>query len=250
MACVNDYGKLLLGAILRGATVWSAPADLAIELGWDIDETTDRLAELDATGWIEVWERPREIVVTLSSLGAERLGVRMVEHGRSLTPRWLAINEPEPPPPRASGVFLNARAMELEFVLDTAPSPDEQAEIAEETIRLAARSSRRPGKAEPPKPSRFIGQGLSPWPGPEAFTKPPCPACGGRLLTPVEYCLGCDRWGLDPASARNRTVPSPETAQALALLEQKDQRDRRKARMRRRLERLEEDRRAGSRRRA
>lgn len=251
MACVNDYGKLLLGAILRGATVWSAPADLANELGWNIDETTDRLAELDATGWIEVWERPREVVVTLSSLGAERLGVRLVEHGRSLTPRWLAINEPEPPAPRASGVFRNARAMELEFVLDPAPSPDEQAEIADETIRLASRSSRRPGNAEPPKPSRFLGQGLTPWPGPSAFTKPPCPACGGRLLTSVEYCLGCDRWGLDSAFARNnRPVPSPETTQALALLEQKDQRDRRKARIRRRLERLEEARRVGSRRRA
>ena len=234
----------------RGKTVWSAPADLASELGWSVDETTDRLAELDATGWVQVWERARDVVVTLSSLGAERLGVRLVEFGLNLTPRWLAINEPEPPIPRASGVFINARAMELEFVIDPAPRPDEQAESAEETFRFASRQSRRGGKLEPPQPSRFLGQGLTPWPGPAAFQKPPCPACGGDPLTPVEYCLGCDRWGLDPVCPRNRAVTSPESAEALNLREQQEQRDRRKARMRQRLERLAEERKLQSRRRA
>ena len=249
---VNEQETLLLGAILRGATVWSAPGDLANDLGWSVDATTDRLAELDAAGWIEVWERKPEcdVVVTLSSLGAERLGVRLVEYGLNLTPRWLAINEPEPPLPRVSGVFINARAMDLEFVVDPSPRPDEQAESGEESARFASGPSRRGGKHEPPKPKRFVGQGLVPWPGPEAFEKPLCPACSGGPLAPSEYCLGCDRWGLDAVASRTPSVPSPETAEAIAVREEHAARAARKARMRERLERLAQERKEGSRRRA
>lgn len=249
MPCLDDPEKRLLNAILRGAAVWSAPTDLAAELGWNLDETTDRLADLDASGWIEVWERSSDVVVTLSTLGAERLRVRLVEHGRNLTPRWLSLDEPEPPAPRASGVFVNARAMELEFVIDSALRPDEQVELDDEAARFAMRSGRRTSKDDAPRPTRFLGQSLTPWPGPAEFEKPPCPSCGGRALAPVEYCLGCDRWGLDSSTARPRPLPSAEVVRARSLLEDKARRELRKIRLRRRIKDREAARRAGSRKR-
>ena len=127
----------------------------------DLEETTDLLAALDADGWLSAWERPSRVVVTLSVGAASRLGVRLVESGRDEVPRWARPGEPEPPSPRASGVFRDERAARLELVVDPSPRPEEAAERAEEAT--AGRRSRGPPARVPskfPVPTLLVGLGL------------------------------------------------------------------------------------------
>ncbi|HWE38567.1 MAG TPA: hypothetical protein VG406_18495, partial [Isosphaeraceae bacterium] len=102
--------RQVLGAVLGGAVAWQAPEEVAEALNWGVEATTDHLAALDAAGWLEVWERPAGPAVTLSALGAARLGVHLVEVGPDQRPCWSPIGEPEPPAPRARGVCRDARA--------------------------------------------------------------------------------------------------------------------------------------------
>ncbi|MEO6808214.1 MAG: hypothetical protein ABI353_03780 [Isosphaeraceae bacterium] len=235
--------KDIFEAIIRGPVAWQALTDLAKAIGSDLDVTSDLLAELETSGWIEVWEQSDVLAVTLSPLGSARLGVRLIEVGPEELPRWGFVGDPEPPAPRAKGVAREARAAELLSVVDTSPGPVLAAEIAE----LAATATQRaPGSVHFPRPTLLIGQGLSPWPGPTCHNTeaPLCLACKGASLQAHMYCLYCDRWGLDhlltphvnrrqpPRNARptTPTPPGSRRDQAHPLLNRDRDRDRRKIR--------------------
>ena len=203
----ETWGRVI-GALLGGAMAWRTPGEVAGALGWDDGAATDVLAELDVAGWLAVWEVEGGPVVTLSPLGAGRLGVRLVEVGAAEVARWAKAGDPEPPRPRARHVCSRRRAAEMDFVVDPYPTPDEAWEIAERGMRMAESPRESAHPADPhsairiphpalPYPTLLIGQGLTPWPGPGREPSAPCPACGERPLGHHAYCLCCDRWGLD-----------------------------------------------------
>ena len=227
-----------LGALVGGRSAWRGLEEVAGAIGREEGETTDLLAELDVDGWLAVWEFDDRVVVTLSALGAERLGVRLIEPGEGREPRWAKLGDPEPSPPRARNTCARERAADLAFAVDPQPTPDLAAERAE----LAAIVAGDPAETDKlPRPSLLVGQGLTPWPGPSRAAEATCPACGSAPLPPHAYCLCCDAWGLDgrvitarpcrPARhPRRRSGPpnAPDDAQA--------RKSRRKSRRRRKLE--------------
>lgn len=233
--------KDVLQAMVLGPVAWQAPADLAGALGSDLDAMTDLLVELETSGWIEIWEYDDVLVVTLSALGSERLGVRLIEVGSEGLPRWGFVGDPEPPSPRAKGVAREARSAELLSAVDSSPGPALAAEVAEQAATSAQRTQ---GTVHFPRPTQLIGQRLTPWPGPadRGAASLPCPACKGASLRPHMYCLYCDRWGLDhcltlPANRRpthrkalaTTSAPTKPRHDQARPLPNRD-RDRRKAR--------------------
>jgi hypothetical protein len=234
----------LVNALIQAPVAWRSPADLADALHRDVDETTDLLCSLDIAGWVDVWECDPGPLVTLSALAAERLHVHLVEVGSDEIPRWARTGDPTPPHPKAKHVCISESASSLAFVIDPQSPPDLAAEQAENAASIASAlqdgSVRTVKIHELPKPTMLIGQGLSPWPGPDRDPRVPCPACGGNRLDPNEYCLCCDSWGmdgkilLDPASRvllRSRSLPvsSQEKARRDQIQAESD-RNRRKAR--------------------
>ena len=213
----------VIKAILAAPIAWQSPAELIRALGIDAEEETiDTLAVLDAGGWLEVWERDDEIVVTLSVAAASKLDVRLVEVGPKEVPRWANRGEPEPKAPRAVGVFRQERASTLELVVDTTASPESQLEAAEEQKAEASKTIK--GRSlvpweNFPKPTLFLGSGLSPWPGPGVGRKASCPSCLSRRLSPTAYCLVCDRWGLD-----HLLLDLPSTRRPVVVDEQEEER--------------------------
>ena len=196
--------------LARGPSAWQSPHELAERLEMDPETLTDALAELDLAGWLTVWERPDGLVVTLSAWGASRLGLRLLETPGRLTFRWVDADADEPRIGRARP-FEASDPDPLAGLLDPSPPPGWDAE-ENRPEGGGTRDSCRCRTSMLPCPSRFIGEGLVPWPGPgfsdglrrDSGVPLPCPACRNRPLATREYCLRCDRWGFDD---RNR--PSP-----------------------------------------
>ena len=215
MVELTEAHRAVLRAILAAPVAWRTPAELALSLGADLEETTDHLATLDVGGWLVAWEDGGSAgpAVTLSPAGAARLDARLVEHGPDETPRWATRDQGDPPMHRALGVFRNDRAAALELVIDPRVSPDREMEAAEEAEgRLAAPDRPRwaPRSGRMPRPTLLLGTGTSPWPGPVRIPSEgrTCPVCGDRPLGPTIYCLLCDRWGLDHR-VEDDVIPDP-----------------------------------------
>jgi hypothetical protein len=233
---LSEEGKRVIEALIGAPLAWQSPAELASATGLDIETTTDLLASLDADGWLSPWELESDVVVTLSVGAAARLGVRLVESGRDEASRWARAGDPEPPIPRASGVFRDERAASLERVVDPLGSPEEALERAEEAGERSGAPQGPRGRAfieGLPAPTLLVGIGLTPWPGPGDGRKASCRSCGSRRLKPSMYCLYCDRWGLDhllldaPASRPRSSRPREDEARRREL-----ERQARKARRR------------------
>ena len=218
MSELPDAWIPVLNALLRARVAWQTPAQLAESLGRDGASATDVLCDLDIAGWIVVWESEDGPFVTLSPVGATRLGVHLIEVGFDQTPRWAPTSDPGPAPAKPMNVCRGDRAAALEFVPDPYDSPDVAAERAERAGRAAEPRSapRSPSSVldrrdELPRPSILIGLGLTPWPGPGKRAAEVCPACGSRRLQPHMYCLYCDRWGLDEAASALPGASAPST---------------------------------------
>jgi hypothetical protein len=201
--------KAVLDAVIDAPLAWQAPKQIAARLGWNVEETTDLLSTMDVEGWIVVWETCDGPLITLSLLAAERLHVSVIEVGCNEIPRWSRPGDPSPPLPRGKQVPWLERNADLHRLLDPSVSPDLAAETAEHSERLSARaeflqlSRRLPKRLEDlPPPSRYLGLGPRPWPGPGVGgADAACPVCDDRPLLPHMYCLYCDRWGLDELAA-------------------------------------------------
>ncbi|WP_435010930.1 hypothetical protein P12x_002220 [Tundrisphaera lichenicola] len=234
MVDVKEDGRALLEALLAAPVAWQTPEELARATGFGLDETLDLLAALDDEGWLSAWERPEDLVVTLSLAAASRLAVRLVESGPELTPKWAGCSDPEPPAPRAVGVFRGAQQAALELVVDHRPGPDDAVEPSQ---GFSGRSTPS-GAREPslPRPTILLGTGLSPWPGPVLDRGKTCPACRSGRLGPSTYCLCCDRWGLDHLLRDGRAL-RPAPARDPAEDDRKRELDRRSRREKRRARR-------------
>jgi hypothetical protein len=235
---LSEEGRRVVEALVRGPLAWQSPIELASAMGLNLEGITDLLADLDADGWLSPWEREGDVLVTLSAGAAARLGVRLVESGRDEAPRWSSLGNPEPPMPRASGVFRDERAAWLELVVDPTDSPEEALERAEEALERSSIPSNpreRVFIAGLPLPTLLLGLGLTPWPGPGDDRKALCPSCGSRRLGPSVYCLYCDRWGLDhllldEPKGRGRLPRSVQDDARRRELERQARKARRKAR--------------------
>ncbi len=225
MVELSESGRRLIEALLGASVAWQSPEELAEATGGELEATLDALATLDADGWLAAWPRGDGLVVTLSVGAVSALEVRLVEVGPGQVPRWAGASEPDPEPPRASGVFRADRAASLELVVDPGISPEEAAGLAEARSARVAPPGARPGPIAIellPRPTRFLGTSTTPWPGPGDGRKASCPVCGSKRLDPATYCLYCDRWGLDhlvrgepaPKSRRRRRDPEADLRRA------------------------------------
>ena len=181
MVDLTEDGRDLVAAILAAPIAWQSPAELAGATGLGPEETTDLLAVLDDGGWLSAWERPDGVVVTLSVAAASRLEVRLVESGPEETPRWAWRAEPEPPAPRAQGVFRGERGATLELVVDPRPGPEQAAERAEE----AAIRSVGPGRPAQADPRPRCSPGRRSWSGPGCPPGPGRATAGRRRARPA-----------------------------------------------------------------
>jgi hypothetical protein len=255
---LEDSRLQLIRVLVGGAVAWQSPRDLTELLGWNIEDTSDVLASLDDEGWLQVWDQEEDgVVVALSPLGAERIGMRIAEFGASETARWVSMGDPDPPLPRAKHVCTQARAAALNYVEDPQLGPELAALRAEELSQLAKVLAPDPRsgtwlEVEPPWPSCLLGVSLTPWPGPRRDPQEECPACGRMPLKPNMYCLYCDRWGLDgvfptacpprlPSRARPSRAHDPKPAELEAIETEEARRQRRARRRARRTAQKEED---------
>jgi hypothetical protein len=208
----------LLNALLGAPVAWQAPSELAAALGLDDESVTDTLCDLDTAGWLVVWESDKGPYVTLSSLAAERLCVHLIEVGPAETPRWAPVADPGPPPARSKNVCQSSRSASFELEPDPDSPPDiaaERAERASDRLKAQASQAVHGNRGDDlPRPSAYVGLGLSPWPGPAQVSDGVCPACCGRRLRPHEYCLFCDRWGLDGLLPAPLSGRSPHAARS------------------------------------
>ncbi len=188
----------VLHALRRGLSAWVTPADLALQVGQDESTLTDLLADLDVAGWICVWEREDGLAVMLTNWAARQLGVRLEEVGGGLQYRWVDAGNPEPSVFRARNVTRADALENLDLVFDPHPTPDEALEALDFALwNLQNPASRRDLDAgRVPAPTHLLGESTIPWPGPSPVPVQ-CPICQERSLEPQEYCLHCDRWGLD-----------------------------------------------------
>lgn len=223
MAELSVVSRQLLEALIGGPKAWQTPDAVAEALGLGVEETTDLLCELDMAGWLVVWDgedapgRCEGPVVCLSPLGAERLGVRLVEVGPKAVPAWARLGDVDPLPPRGPLDAQRVRPLNLERAPDPFPGPEQAAILAERSAAQFAAQERlgrdERGSFSPPSPSHLIGVGLTPWPGPSQTPGPDrkgiCPACGGRPLRSHMYCLCCDNWGFDGVVDRPGPTDSP-----------------------------------------
>lgn len=169
---MDGLSPRILAAIVAGRLAWSTPEELAYATGEPPEAIADVLADLDAAGWVSLWEdAPLGLAATLSPLAAERLRVRLANPSYGGHPRWIGPDETEPDP-RERTVTIE-RPNQIPAVID-------------------------PG----PKPTVLIGESLCPFPGP-SMCGSPCKACGDAPRG-SHYCIVCDRSGHDAPPRRTR----------------------------------------------
>ena len=243
---LSDVGRRIVDAVIDAPVAWRSPGELAERLGWNLDQTLDEIATLDAAGWLEAWELIDGPVVTLSVAATASCGVRLVEVGHEETPRWARAGDPDPPSLKASGVFRSERAASLNLVADARPSAESAMILAEESAHLAGTQDNpaRPETVERwPRPTLLIGGGLSPWPGPHQADDQDCPACRFAHLPAEAYCLWCDRWGLDILTLNPRHEQRKPHRQMTARVQQAWEVDRKLDAQRRKRRKKRKDRR-------
>jgi hypothetical protein len=262
-----DAWRDVLAAIVSAPVAWSSPAAIAERARLDVDDVTDRLAELDEAGYVAVWDRDDGPVLTLSALGAERIGVRLGRVKGRKNPAWLETGEPEAAEPPAMNVVEDLADAGMEWVADSGPPAELLVEAAEE-IELAAKKKKKKKPPRMPKllhPKfrrdplpRFIITGGLPWPliilglrSAAVWRELPlgsderwCRTCGGRKLRSWEYCPECDRWGFNqfrPIAPKEKKLKrksaassDPKHLKNLAKLRRKREREERHAKRARR----------------
>ena len=150
MTALTDAGRALIEALIEAPLAWSSPRELARRTRTGPDEVLDLVAVLEEAGWLEGWDREVDAVVTLTPWAAELLGVRIVEVGESELPRWARADQPDPPPPRARGVFVTWQEERAQRAIDPRPTPIEAHILEEELdgLQILLARYRRPRKPQ------------------------------------------------------------------------------------------------------
>jgi hypothetical protein len=218
---------------MDGPRAWARPEELATALGWEPADV-DRIATgLEAAGLVDRWNEN----VTLSPLGASRLGIHLVANERLELYRWSSDSASarsrrpshrairrmhdhdwsvqqiaDPGALEAQDIALRAeKRVRRRAVRDDCPFPviilwgngllvwDEL--NRQDRPELRCRSCRPRLRRHKQIMAALCGCGLGHRPRPNLQF---CPGCHGRPLRPSMYCLRCDRWGLDGYFARKR----------------------------------------------
>jgi hypothetical protein len=191
-------------------------AELPAVLGRGEAEAIDLAADLEADGWVEVWD---DRGVILSPMGADRLGVELqpVDERDPSRCRWVVRGSArDRPPPRGKSVPALAESVVWPGVdggegghgfdgLADVKAIDPARDATDSDPGRRVRLTGRPG------PLRLLGT-EQPWP----LDSAPCGGCQGRPLKPRECCLWCLRSGFDavlpsvPVAERPKVYhPSP-----------------------------------------
>ncbi|MDX2038525.1 MAG: hypothetical protein SFX72_17900 [Isosphaeraceae bacterium] len=194
--------RRILTAILEAPVAWMTVEAIANAARLSLDDTNDGLADLEIDGWIDLWEPEGELSITLSTLGAERLGVELTEPSLDGRQRWVSRDEAENAPVRTKKTMLGDPDFDFfDTIPDPSPSPDVAAEIGERIEELSDRDCTPAAKLPAhgfPRPTILLGLSSVPWPrATDAGKARTCPVCGTKPLDPRAYCLWCDRWGMD-----------------------------------------------------
>lgn len=190
--------ETLIASIARDGRAAVPVTELAGAIGWPVERVCDVGAEAEEAGWLESWaENPAGPSLTLSSLLVEQLGLELDADNS----RWCRLGTAGPGrSARTDGTIItetdyltaDGEGSPLERRIDHR-SPDPSAIMdTPEPPRKPPRAPRTPSGR--PRPILYLGVNLI-WVGPVAGSS--CPVCMGRRLRWFEYCLWCDRWGLD-----------------------------------------------------
>lgn len=230
---LTDNELSLINGIIDAPIAWQTPDELAEATGLGIVETLACLCDLMLAGWVDHWFRDGEAHphVTLSALGAVRLGVRLEERGPGEVLVWShesASIRSRRRPGRAARARTEANAELLGQAPDRQPTPAALAEALDELQLQLQDRARRKHRArrieELPNPTVLVGMAdpaylpkddfarRNPRMGSCGVSYPQnlqkeraCKGCGGRDLKPSWVCPRCSRWGLDGlASALGR----------------------------------------------
>jgi hypothetical protein len=211
----SKNSERMLQTLIGAPKACLTPQELADRSQLEIDVVNDTLVDLDVEGWISPWELDGQLTVTLSAWGAEQLKVQLVESSASGTLRWANLGEPLPPPPRSRMARGgDADILLLDTIADKAPPPDILLELNEEsTENIDAITDGPRVRIDPsqlPRPLFFLGLGVTSWIklSPEE-ARSSCPVCRSRQLGRREYCLHCDRWGLDEVAFGDSKEDAP-----------------------------------------
>ncbi len=95
MNALTEQSRRLLEMLQDGTLSSNTPAEVARKLGWDVEQTTDLLADLHVAGWIVVHEFADRITVSLSSHAVERFEATVpTSLARPVFSRWQGWTVP------------------------------------------------------------------------------------------------------------------------------------------------------------
>ena len=137
----------ILDVIISAPRAWQTIRQLRDRTKLDEPELLDQLVDLEVSGMVASWEDwPEGISVTLTPLGAARLGVKLIEVGPREVPRWGDVYAPDPSPPQAGRLYQSKLVHGFlgEILVDPSPGPEEQV-IAMETAPKRRRAPDTPG---------------------------------------------------------------------------------------------------------
>jgi hypothetical protein len=208
----------LLRGLATGRADWRGPEAVARSAGIEAEKTADMLASLDSAGWIDCdADHPAGLAVCLSTLGADRLGVKITEVGPGEVPVWSRANFAERTKVRKQPgqVYLSELPGADPYpdpsdddtedpswydLPDKGPGPAELAGQAEDAERAWAEFQSDPyPRLRPPmelKPSIILGTNAQ-WHGPRSTPPKVCPGCRNKPIASNVACVyeSCDRWG-------------------------------------------------------
>lgn len=218
----------ILATIVNYDAAWITPASISEKIQCPNDVVEDCLADLETESLITTWEdEDGRLSVTLTPLGAEKLGVQLTPIDDTRC-RWMRLDQPAP---RLHATSQVREAWEDSLpISDSSPGPEDIAAMNEEIGALCAfpisrrkqlprtswRGIQRLDENFLPYPTMLLGVGIALWDNIEHRV---CPGCQNRELETYEYCLRCDRWGMD---RQMQTRPVRTKVQAFAQRRVKD----------------------------
>jgi hypothetical protein len=193
-----DEWSAVLGAVVDGARAWSGAREIAALLEWPVEYVNEVLSDLSANGLVEPWGA----AFTLTPLSAEGLKVHIVERGYRYV--WAPLFD--------HGRPARSKAVEASEAMDPSLSPLDVAAAREESDRWLPRGPFDVDRL--PRPRVIVTGSETTWSERPArvagrryvvkMAAYACSACRNSKMDPCDYCLRCDRWGLDGLVAARR----------------------------------------------
>lgn len=195
------------------------------------DEAEDVLAELEAEGWLESWDRPDGLSLVFTPMAAERLDIELATDGTEGSVFWTIRGKgsdggPKHKPREVSESVLIGCKLSGDFDrpargLDgfADPNADEPLDVmvreehAQRTYDRyqATKYKTSSFQINPPLP-RIILTGARPWPPlPDPEHPDVCPICKGNRIPMMTACGWCLRSSIDAKLPRVTRIHDPKS---------------------------------------